>query len=65
MAQNWRAIVILLSDQGLSSGANNVYYHSLLHQRIVIIETLTNHAKMVITCNKYVIFALKEGNKRY
>jgi hypothetical protein len=26
-AQNWRAIVILLSDRSLSSGANNVSYH--------------------------------------
>ena len=28
VAQNWRAIVILLSDRSLSSGANNVSYHS-------------------------------------
>ena len=28
-AQNWRAIVILLSDQSLSSGANNVNHHSV------------------------------------
>ena len=27
-AQNWRAIVILLSDRSLSSGPNNVSYHS-------------------------------------
>ena len=28
VAQNWRAIVFLLSDRSLSSGANNVSYHS-------------------------------------
>ena len=27
VAQNWRAIVILLSDRSLSSGANNVSHH--------------------------------------
>jgi hypothetical protein len=28
VAQNWRTIVILLSEPSLSSGANNVSYHS-------------------------------------
>ena len=33
VAQNWRAIVILLSGRSLSSGANNVSHHSARKQR--------------------------------
>ena len=39
--------MILLSDRSLSSGANNLSHHSLLHQRIIIIEMLRVHVRIV------------------